>query len=202
MNRPGIMQVSGLWTILKMPAGTALAKGNPFFGLCRQNENKRTRCLVAETADIHEPFRPGSRSLGRFFKVAPEDILVVHDDLDINPEPAKLKRGGSSARHNGLKDITSALGGQDYWRLRIGVGHPRNQNLKSPVIDYVLQRPRHEDQNLSMKPSSMACRHSFTVRRTVRQGHERIAHESLICLDNKKPLNYEMSGFFIRAIDQ
>lgn len=87
-------------------------------------------------------------ALARFFKIAPEDILVVHDDLDINPGAAKLKRGGSSAGHSGLKDITSALGGQDYWRLRIGVGHPRNQNLKSPVIDYVLQRPRHEDQNL------------------------------------------------------
>ena len=86
-------------------------------------------------------------AIARFFKIAPDEILVVHDELDIPPGTAKLKRSGSTGGHNGLKDIAAALGTQDFWRLRIGIGHPRSQNNKAPVIDYVLQRPRREDQD-------------------------------------------------------
>ncbi len=87
-------------------------------------------------------------AIARFFKIVPEEILVVHDELDIAPGMVKLKRSGSTGGHNGLRDIASALGTQDFWRLRLGIGHPRTQNLKSPVIDYVLQRPRREEQEL------------------------------------------------------
>lgn len=87
-------------------------------------------------------------ALARFFKIAPEEVLVVHDELDLLPGVAKLKKGGSSGGHNGLKDITAALGTQDYWRLRIGIGHPRTLNLNQPVIDFVLHRPRKEEQPL------------------------------------------------------
>lgn len=87
-------------------------------------------------------------ALSRFYKIAPDDILVVHDELDLPPGAAKIKKGGSSGGHNGLKDITAALGTQDYWRLRIGIGHPRNQNSQQAVADYVLHRPRKEEQAL------------------------------------------------------
>ena len=87
-------------------------------------------------------------ALARFFKIAPEEILVVHDELDLAPGVAKLKKAGSSGGHNGLKDIAAALGSQNFWRLRIGVGHPRTQGLKGPVIDFVLHRPRKEEQEL------------------------------------------------------
>ncbi|MCD6025603.1 MAG: pth [Solimicrobium sp.] len=87
-------------------------------------------------------------ALARFFKIGPDEILVVHDELDIDPGIAKLKKGGSSGGHNGLKDITSALGTQDYWRLRIGIGHPRNLRLQQAVVDFVLHRPRKEEQAL------------------------------------------------------
>lgn len=86
--------------------------------------------------------------LARFYKIAPEEILVVHDELDVPPGVAKLKKGGSSGGHNGLKDITAALGTQDYWRLRIGIGHPRNLNQRQDVADFVLHRPRKEEQPL------------------------------------------------------
>jgi PTH1 family peptidyl-tRNA hydrolase len=59
-----------------------------------------------------------------------------------------MKKGGSAAGHNGLKDITAALGTQDYWRLRIGIGHPRTLNLQQGVADFVLHRPRREEQDL------------------------------------------------------
>ena len=87
-------------------------------------------------------------AIARFYKINPDEILVVHDELDLLPGAAKLKKGGSSGGHNGLKDITSALGTQDYWRLRIGIGHPRTLNLNQPVADFVLHRPRREEQLL------------------------------------------------------
>jgi PTH1 family peptidyl-tRNA hydrolase len=77
-------------------------------------------------------------ALARFFKIAPAEILVVHDELDLMPGHAKLKLGGSPAGHNGLKDIHAQLGSPDYWRLRLGIGHP---GVKSEVINYVLKKP-------------------------------------------------------------
>ena len=77
-------------------------------------------------------------ALARFFKIAPEEILVVHDELDFTPGQVKLKRGGSHGGHNGLRDIQAALGSTDYWRLRIGIGHPGN---KAEVGNWVLKKP-------------------------------------------------------------
>ena len=87
-------------------------------------------------------------ALARFYKIAADDILVVHDELDLPPGTAKMKKGGSAGGHNGLKDITAALGPQDYWRLRLGIGHPRTQASQQAVADYVLHRPRKEEQVL------------------------------------------------------
>jgi len=77
-------------------------------------------------------------ALARFFKILPEEILVAHDELDIVPGQVKLKLGGSHAGHNGLRDIHAQLGSADYWRLRLGIGHP---GVKSEVVNYVLKRP-------------------------------------------------------------
>jgi len=80
-------------------------------------------------------------ALARFFKIQPQEILVAHDELDIAPGEAKLKRGGSHAGHNGLRDIHAQLGTADYWRLRIGVGHPGD---KAEVVSWVLKKPMSE----------------------------------------------------------
>ena len=77
-------------------------------------------------------------ALARFFKIAPEEILVAHDELDIAPGQVKLKRGGGHAGHNGLRDIHAQLGSPDYWRLRIGIGHPGD---KAEVANWVLKKP-------------------------------------------------------------
>ncbi len=76
--------------------------------------------------------------LARFFKIEPAQILVVHDELDLPPGQAKLKQGGSAAGHNGLKDIQAQLGTADFWRLRIGIGHP---GARDEVIHWVLRKP-------------------------------------------------------------
>jgi PTH1 family peptidyl-tRNA hydrolase len=80
-------------------------------------------------------------ALARFFKIAPEEILVAHDELDVVPGQAKLKFGGSHAGHNGLRDIHAQLGTGDYWRLRLGIGHP---GVKAEVINWVLKKPAPE----------------------------------------------------------
>jgi len=80
-------------------------------------------------------------SLARFFKIQPAEILVVHDELDLQPGQARLKLGGSAAGHNGLKDIHAMLGTLDFWRLRLGIGHP---GVKEEVPNYVLRKPSAE----------------------------------------------------------
>ncbi len=77
-------------------------------------------------------------TLSRYYRIQPEEVLVVHDELDFPPGVAKLKLGGGVAGHNGLKDIAAQLGTHGFWRLRIGIGHPGNKNL---VADYVLKPP-------------------------------------------------------------
>lgn len=80
-------------------------------------------------------------ALARFFKIAPQEILVAHDELDLPPGQMKIKLGGGHAGHNGLKDIQAQLGSADFWRLRLGIGHP---GVKSEVADYVLRKPAPE----------------------------------------------------------
>ncbi len=86
--------------------------------------------------------------LVNFYKIAPAEILVAHDELDFLPGVIKLKHGGSHAGHNGLKDIAARLGSLDFWRLRIGIGHPRSLNLQQDVADFVLHRAPREQQVL------------------------------------------------------
>jgi len=80
--------------------------------------------------------------LAGFFKFKPEEILVVHDELDFAPGVARIKQGGGIAGHNGLRDISQRLGSHDYWRLRLGVGKPP---AGAEGADYVLQKPAAED---------------------------------------------------------
>jgi PTH1 family peptidyl-tRNA hydrolase len=120
----------------------------------RYNALAAKKTIAGQTVWLLEPQTYMNRSgqsvgaLANFFKIAPEEVLVVHDELDLPPGAAKIKKGGSSGGHNGLKDITAALGTQDYWRLRIGIGHPRSLNLQQQVVDFVLHRPRKEEQPL------------------------------------------------------
>jgi PTH1 family peptidyl-tRNA hydrolase len=90
----------------------------------------------------------------KFYKINPNEILVIHDDLDIDVGQAKLKFGGSHGGHNGLKSIFASIGSQDFWRLKIGIGHPGDKHL---VVDYVLKNPSSKERSLideSIKESS------------------------------------------------
>ncbi len=81
-------------------------------------------------------------AVARFFDIPPEEILVAHDELDLPAGTLRLKQGGGHAGHNGLRDIISALGSRDFWRLRIGIDRPAD---RQQVVNYVLSRPSRED---------------------------------------------------------
>lgn len=84
-------------------------------------------------------------ALAQFYKIKSEEILVVHDELDIPCGRIKFKLGGGNGGHNGLKDIQARLGSPDFYRLRLGIGHPGDRN---EVVNYVLKKPRREEKEL------------------------------------------------------
>jgi PTH1 family peptidyl-tRNA hydrolase len=82
------------------------------------------------------------QALAHFYRIQPAEMLVVHDELDLPPGRMQLRFGGGLGGHNGLKSLTAHLGTQDYWRLRVGIGHPGDRN---EVVNYVLKPPRKEE---------------------------------------------------------
>jgi PTH1 family peptidyl-tRNA hydrolase len=84
-------------------------------------------------------------SFTHFHRIEPAEMLVVHDELDLPPGTVKLKKGGGTGGHNGLTDIVEALDTKDFWRLRIGIGHPGHKDL---VADYVLHKASGDEQAL------------------------------------------------------
>ncbi|OFZ68045.1 MAG: aminoacyl-tRNA hydrolase [Betaproteobacteria bacterium RBG_16_56_24] len=102
-------------------------------------------------------------ALAQFYKIAPAEMLVVHDELDLPPGVARLKMGGGHGGHNGLKDIIAHLGTKDFWRLRIGIGHPGDRGV---VADYVLHDPGREERELMDE----AMQHAQNVAHLVIEG--------------------------------
>ena len=135
---------AGFWWIdaLAQKLGVRLVPERAYQGLLA-----RVNRPGAEPVWLLQPMTFMNRSgasvapLARFFKIEPSQILVVHDELDVQPGQAKLKFSGSSGGHNGLKDIHGLLGTPDYWRLRLGIGHP---GVKAEVVNYVLKKPSAE----------------------------------------------------------
>lgn len=144
---------AGFWFVdaCARKLGASLAPESRFFG-----EAARVR---AEGGDVWllKPLTFMNRSgqavatLARFYKISPEEILVVHDELDLLPGEIRLKQGGGNGGHNGLKDLAAQLGSGDFWRLRLGIGHPRSLGVAQDVVDFVLHRPRsHEREALDI----------------------------------------------------
>jgi PTH1 family peptidyl-tRNA hydrolase len=106
-------------------------------------EGDRDFWLLKPSTYMNESGRSVSALL-RFFRIEPGAMLVVHDELDLPPGVVKLKMGGGTGGHNGLTDIADALGTKDFWRLRIGIGHPGHKDL---VADYVLDKARRAEQD-------------------------------------------------------
>jgi len=92
-------------------------------------------------------------AVANFYRIPPDEILVVHDDIDLPPGIARLKQGGGHGGHNGLRDTIAHIG-ESFWRLRLGIGHPGN---KTEVIDYVLTRAPRAEEDLILEAVSTAA---------------------------------------------
>lgn len=110
---------------------------------CQITVEGRALWLMKPMGFMNRSGQPLARLAG-FYKIARPSILVVHDELDLPPGIARLKRGGGHGGHNGLRDIISQCGGNDFLRLRLGIGHPGHA---AEVVDYVLRKaPAFEQQ--------------------------------------------------------
>ena len=134
---------AGVWLLEKFAQqhGTALRTEAKFFS------------LYAKAGGYHLLFpqtymNASGRAVAaacQFYKIPPEAVLVIHDELDLAPGVARFKQGGGNGGQNGLKDIQAALDSAAFWRLRLGIGHPGDRKL---VVQWVLKPPRQEEQTL------------------------------------------------------
>ncbi|MFN7780081.1 MAG: aminoacyl-tRNA hydrolase [Betaproteobacteria bacterium] len=139
---------AGFWFVdaLARKAGVGFSQERKFHGeVARLRDAGRELWLLKPSTYMN---RSGQAvvALALYYKILPTEILVVHDELDLPAGSVKMKRGGGSAGHNGLKDIHAHLTTPDFWRLRLGIGHPRTLGLQQPVVDYVLHPPSRDDE--------------------------------------------------------
>jgi PTH1 family peptidyl-tRNA hydrolase len=135
---------AGFWVVDEIVAHTGAS-----FSADARTQGRLVRMdLEGEAVYLLKPMQFMNRSggavaaLARFYRIEPEQILVVHDELDFAPGKLRLKRGGGHGGHNGLRDIIACLGSSDFWRLRVGIGHPGD---RSAVAGYVLTPPSPAD---------------------------------------------------------
>jgi peptidyl-tRNA hydrolase, PTH1 family len=135
---------AGFWCIdaLANKLGTRLVAERAYQGLMARVNTANGPVWLLQPMTYMNRSGASVAPLARFFKIEPNEILVVHDELDLLPGQSKIKFGGSAAGHNGLKDIQGQLGTPDYWRLRLGIGHP---GVKAEVVNYVLKKPSADD---------------------------------------------------------
>ena len=139
---------AGFWVVdrLAAEAGASFSSESKFFGeLARATIGGRPTWLLKPSTYMNLSGRAVA-AVANFYRIPVEEILVIHDDLDLPAGIAKIKRGGGNAGQNGLKDIQAHFGSPGFWRLRIGIDHPRELGLKQQVVDYVLHPPSREQQ--------------------------------------------------------
>jgi PTH1 family peptidyl-tRNA hydrolase len=138
---------AGFWLLdaAARKLGATLQPQRQYFGLAARANAPSGNVWLLQPMTYMNLSGKSVAALARFFKIAPTEILVAHDELDLQPGQVKLKCGGGPAGHNGLKDIHAQLGSPDYWRLRLGIGHP---GVKAEVVDYVLRKPAPEQREL------------------------------------------------------
>ena len=142
---------AGFWLVERLAAQRRLAlrKEPKFHALAAKLDTASGHAwLLLPQTWMNESGRAVS-ALAQFHKIAVGEILVAHDELDLPPGGVKIKQGGGHAGHNGLRDIIENLGAPDFWRLRIGIGHPRDLAAsEQEVVDFVLHPPRKDEQAL------------------------------------------------------
>ncbi len=135
---------AGFWLVdrLAEQSGSRLAAEAKLFGIAGKWQPHTDKWLLKPSTFMNASGKAVA-ALANYYKLTPAEILIVHDELDLPPGQAKLKFGGGHGGHNGLRDIHAALGTADYWRLRIGIGHPGH---KAEVVNFVLKAASKEEQ--------------------------------------------------------
>lgn len=135
---------AGFWWIDQLAAsGSRLAADAKFFGIAGKLSPIPDVWLLKPSTYMNASGKAVA-ALANYYKITPAQILVIHDELDLNPGTVKLKKGGGHGGHNGLKDIATALGTPDFWRLRLGIGHPGDRN---EVVNFVLKAASKDEQS-------------------------------------------------------
>ena len=131
---------AGFWWLetLAQQWGLQLTHSRDFHGFTASSQQQGRKVWLLQPTLFMNRSGQSVAALARFYKIPPENILVVHDELDLEPGQARLKQGGGHAGHNGLRDINAQLGSPNYWRLRLGIGHPGS---KPEVVNWVLKKP-------------------------------------------------------------
>ena len=135
---------AGAWWVTRLAdqLGVTLKADAKFHGLCARIGPGDSESWLLNPQTYMNASGRAVAALCRFYRIQPEQMLVVHDELDLPPGVSRLKLDGGLGGHNGLKDIVAHLGTREFWRLRIGIGHPGE---KHAVVNYVLQPPRKEE---------------------------------------------------------
>lgn len=131
-------ELARLWKI-------SLKEEKKFFGQVAKVNLPENEIWLLKPSTYMNKSGTSVQSIAKFFKISPEEILVIHDELDIPCGQIRFKKGGGNGGHNGLKDIQAWLGTADFYRLRLGIGHPGDRNL---VVHYVLHKPLAEEKIL------------------------------------------------------
>ncbi len=131
---------AGFWFVdqIATAAGVSLRPERGFFGDVARVRLQGHELWLLEPSTYMNRSGQSVGALARFYKIPPENILVAHDELDLPPGQAKLKLGGGHAGHNGLRDLIAQLGTANFWRLRLGIGHPGD---RAAVVGFVLGKP-------------------------------------------------------------
>ena len=143
----GTRHNAGFWWIeefARTHGGTFKAESK-FHGLVARSKINGKEILLLKPQTFMNASGRAVAALAQFYKITAAEILVVHDELDLPPGSAKLKFGGGPGGHNGLKDMIAHFNTRDFWRLRIGIGHPGE---REDVVGYVLRAPRREEMTL------------------------------------------------------
>ncbi|MBL4595714.1 MAG: aminoacyl-tRNA hydrolase [Robiginitomaculum sp.] len=122
----------------------ALSAESKFHGMAATCSIDSVQCRLLEPTTFMNESGRAVRAMVQFYKLMPEQVLVIHDELDFDPGVIRLKKGGGHGGHNGLRDVAAHLTTPDYYRLRIGIGHPGDRHKVTP---YVLGEPSKSDKD-------------------------------------------------------
>ncbi|ASJ72235.1 aminoacyl-tRNA hydrolase [Granulosicoccus antarcticus] len=153
---------AGFWYVdeLARQLGASFNTDKRFFAAVATAQFEGRKIILVKPMNFMNNSGQGLGAVARFYKIEPGKILVAHDELDLSPGHIRLKNGGGHGGHNGLRDSLAKLGSSDFWRMRIGIGHPGH---KSAVSGYVLKRAPADQQRLMDEAIELALRESPTI---------------------------------------